>query len=92
MIDTPVPWIPEGDWHKYEAYIFGSLQRRFSGANAKVIPNVHILGIKSGRQRQIDVLVEVNVGGFDTPARGNVPASGGYGPSAPIHRNAESRA
>ena len=63
MIDTPVPWIPEGDWHKYEAYIFGSLQRRFSGPSARVLPNVHLPGIKSGRQRQIDILVEVNVGG-----------------------------
>lgn len=63
MTHTPIPWIPEGDWHKYEAYIFGSLQRRFSGPNARVVPNIHLLGIKSGRQRQIDILVEINVGG-----------------------------
>jgi Restriction endonuclease len=58
-----VPWIPEGDWHKYEAYIFGLLQRRFPNPIGRVSPNVHLLGIKSGRQRQTDVLVEVNVGG-----------------------------
>ncbi|MGA7795263.1 MAG: restriction endonuclease [Candidatus Acidiferrales bacterium] len=54
-------WIPEGDWRMYEAYIFGALQRRFP--EAWVTPNAHLPGIKSGTQRQIDVLVDVNAGG-----------------------------
>jgi hypothetical protein len=63
MIARPDLWIPGDDWHKYEAYIFGSLQRRFPGA--RVRPNIHLLGIKTGRRRQIDVLVERSEGGFD---------------------------
>ncbi len=63
MADRPDLWIPEGDWHKYEAYIFGLLQRRFLGA--RVSPNVRLPGMKTGRPRQIDVLVERNLGGLD---------------------------
>jgi hypothetical protein len=54
-------WIQEGDWQKYEGYIFGALQRRFPGA--RVVPNAHLPGLKSGRDRQIDVLVELDIGG-----------------------------
>jgi hypothetical protein len=54
-------WIQEGDWQKYEHYIFGALQRRFPGA--RVVPNAHLPGLKSGRDRQIDVLVELEIGG-----------------------------
>ncbi len=63
MADRADLWIPEGDWHKYEAYIFGLLQRRFPGA--RVSPNVRLPGMKTGRPRQIDVLVERSLGGFD---------------------------
>jgi hypothetical protein len=56
-------WIPGEDWNKYESYIFGSLQRRFP--TARVSPNVHLPGLKSGRKRQIDVLVERSDGGLD---------------------------
>src|ERR1700676_3313188 len=60
---NPGLWIPEGDWHQYEAYIFGSLQRRFP--EARVLPNAHLPGIKCGKMRQIDVLVERSLGEFD---------------------------
>jgi len=63
MVERPELWIGEGDWHQYEAYVFGSLQRRFPGA--RVSPNVSIKGVKTGRPRQVDILVERNLGGFD---------------------------
>jgi hypothetical protein len=63
MVDRSDLWIPEDDWHQYEAYIFGSLQRRFP--DAKVSPNVHLRGIKTGRSRQIDVLIERSLGVFE---------------------------
>jgi len=56
-------WIPEGDWHKYEHYVLGNLQRRFP--NARVVPNTHLPGLRSGRDRQIDVLVELKIGGCE---------------------------
>jgi hypothetical protein len=40
----------------------GSLERLLPGA--KIRHDVHIQGVKSGRQRQIDVLVERDLGGF----------------------------
>lgn len=63
MAETSNLWIPEGDWHKYEAYVFGCLEQRFPGA--KVLPNVHIRGVKSGQLRQVDILVERSLGGYD---------------------------
>lgn len=63
MTSRPDLWIPEGDWRKYEAYVFGCLQRRFAGAG--VIPNATIVGVKTGIPRQIDVLVQKSLGGFD---------------------------
>jgi len=56
-------WIQDGDWHKYEHYIFGTLQRRFP--TARVVPNAHLPGLKSRRDRQIDVLVELKIGGCE---------------------------
>lgn len=56
-------WIQDGDWQKYEHYIFGTLQRRFP--TARVVPNAHLPGLKSHRDRQIDVLVELNIGGCE---------------------------
>jgi hypothetical protein len=64
MGDRPDLWIPLGDWRKYEHYILGALQRRFP-TGASITPNVHLPGLKSGRQRQIDVLVELSIGGHD---------------------------
>jgi len=60
---NPGLWIPDGDWHQYEAYIFRSLQRRFP--EARVLPNARLTGVKSGKARQIDVLVERSLGEFD---------------------------
>jgi len=54
-------WIQDGDWQKYEHYIFGILQRRFP--TARVALNAHLPELKSHRDRQIDVLVEFNIGG-----------------------------
>jgi Restriction endonuclease len=51
-----------GDWKQYEAYVVGSLERLLPGA--KIRHDVHLQGLKSGRQRQIDVLVERDFGGF----------------------------
>ena len=56
-------WIQDGDWQKYEHYIFGTLQRRFP--TARVVPNAHLPGLKSQRERQIDVLVELEIGGCE---------------------------
>jgi hypothetical protein len=56
-------WIPDGDWHQYEAYIFGLLQRRFP--EARVLPNIHLPGLKSGKPRQIDILVERSLGEYN---------------------------
>lgn len=56
-------WIPEGDWRQYEAYIFGTLQRRFPGA--AVTPNAHLRGMRSGKERQIDILVERNLAEYE---------------------------
>src|SRR5215467_13632336 len=60
---TPDLWIPEGDWRQYEAYIFGALQRRFPGA--AITPNAHLRGLRSGKERQIDVLVQRNLGDLE---------------------------
>ncbi len=49
-------WIKPGDWKSYEAYVTGSLARRFP--SAKIRSDAKLLGLKSGAQRQIDVLVE----------------------------------
>lgn len=56
-------WMQDGDWHKYEQYIFGTLQRRFP--TARVIPNAHLPGLKSQNDRQIDVLVLLEIGGCE---------------------------
>jgi len=61
MPDQTDLWISAGDWRRYEHYIFGTLQRRFPGA--QVVPNAQITGLKSGRARQIDTLVELALGG-----------------------------
>jgi hypothetical protein len=49
-------WLRFGDWRSYEAYVAGTITRRFPGA--KVTADVHLFGSKSGVPRQIDVLVE----------------------------------
>lgn len=55
-----------GNWREYESYVFGALQRRFRQfPNARVAPNARLKGLKSGRDRQIDVLVELSIGGCD---------------------------
>ena len=59
----PDLWIAEDDWRMYESYGFGMLQSRFPGA--RVINNAHLPGLKSGTNRQIDILVEWKDGGFD---------------------------
>jgi len=59
----PDLWIAEDDWRSYESYVFGVLQSRFPGA--RVIHNAHLAGLKSGIDRQIDILVERKDGGFD---------------------------
>ena len=51
------------NWAQYEAYVAGSLQRLLPGS--KVSRNVKMLGLKTGRRRQVDVLVERNLGGLD---------------------------
>jgi hypothetical protein len=61
MTDDPF-WISRRDWKKYEAYIFGTLQRRFPGST--VTPNVRMTGL-TGRAREVDVLVEHRLGDFD---------------------------
>lgn len=61
MSDGADLWIAKGDWLEYEHYVFGTLQRRFP--NGRVVPNAKLPGLKSGRDRQIDMLVELNVGG-----------------------------
>jgi Restriction endonuclease len=47
-------------WSQYEAYVFGTLQRRMPAA--RIRRNVKLRGTKSGGRRQVDVLVEINVG------------------------------
>ena len=50
-------WPQPGDWKAYEAYVSGSLKRRFPHAEIKT--NQKMPGKKSGVIRQIDVLVSV---------------------------------
>jgi len=63
MSERPELWIEDGDWQQYEAYVLGALQRRFLGAEIR--RNVFLPGLKSGKPRQIDVLVKTTVGGLD---------------------------
>jgi hypothetical protein len=53
----------EGDWRTYESYACGALQRRFRGA--RITANAHVIGLKSGIERQIDILVDRQDGGFN---------------------------
>jgi hypothetical protein len=50
------------DWIQYEAYVFGSLQRLIPGAQVR--KDVKVPGMKTGALRQVDVLVERDLGGF----------------------------
>jgi hypothetical protein len=56
-------WVKDPEWAEYETYVFGSLQRLFPGATVR--QNVHLVGTKTGRQRQIDVLVERKLSDFN---------------------------
>ena len=56
-------WIQDGEWQQYEAYVLGALQRRFVGA--KITRNTHLPGLKTGKPRQIDILVEATIGGLN---------------------------
>lgn len=56
-------WVKDPQWAQYETYVFGSLQRLFPGATVR--QDVHLVGTKTGRPRQIDVLVERDLGGFE---------------------------
>jgi hypothetical protein len=56
-------WIKDPSWAEYEGYVCGALQRFLPGATVQ--QNVHLLGTKTGRQRQIDVLVEHRFGNFE---------------------------
>lgn len=47
-------WMPKGDWRGYESYILGSLAAQFPGIRLE--PDARLLGKKSGRMRQIDIL------------------------------------
>ncbi len=47
-------------WKAYETYVFGSLQRLCPGTSIR--RNVHVRGTKTGKLRQIDVLVERKIG------------------------------
>ncbi len=51
------------DWRQYEAYVFGTLERLLP--SAKITKDVRVKGLKTGRPRQIDVLVERDLGGFN---------------------------
>jgi hypothetical protein len=54
--------IPQGDGRLYEAYVVGTLQRLIPGSLIR--HNVKLPGLKSGRDRQIDILLERKVGDF----------------------------
>jgi hypothetical protein len=49
-------------WKQYEGYVVGSLERLLPGSTIR--HDVRMQGLKSGRQRQVDVLVERDLGGF----------------------------
>jgi len=51
-------WMPAGDWRGYEAYVLGSLARRFPAVRLEA--NVRLPGKKSGVARQIDVLAHAD--------------------------------
>jgi hypothetical protein len=51
------------DWRQYEAYVLGTLERLLG--DAKITQDVRLKGLKSGRARQIDILVERNLAGFN---------------------------
>jgi hypothetical protein len=50
------------DWKTYEAYVLGCLRSLIP--DAKVTHDAKIRGLRSGRLRQIDILVERNLGTF----------------------------
>jgi Restriction endonuclease len=58
----PDLWPSKFGWKKYEAYVLGSLQRLCPGADFR--RNAYIKGRKSGKLRQIDILMERELGGF----------------------------
>jgi hypothetical protein len=62
-MDRPDLWIRKDDWRNYERYVFGLLQSRFP--KSKLTHNAQLQGIKTGRSRQIDILIERNLGGFN---------------------------
>src|SRR5690348_15526400 len=49
-------WVRADDWKAYEAYVTGSLVRRFPGAPIR--SDVHLIGAKSNVSRQVDILVD----------------------------------
>ncbi len=61
-IDESRLLVPDGAGALYEAYVFGALQRLFSQATVR--HNVRLPGLKSGRPRQIDILLEHSLGEF----------------------------
>jgi hypothetical protein len=58
----PDVWPSELGWREYETYVFGCLQRLCPGA--KIRSNVHIRGTKTDEPRQVDILLEREIGGF----------------------------
>ena len=50
-------------WREYETYVFGTLERLLP--HAKVSKDVRVKGIKTGRMRQVDILVMHDFGGFN---------------------------
>jgi len=59
----PDAWPPEFEWNEYETYVFGIIQRLCLAATVR--RNVHIRGTKSSDLRQIDILVEREIGDFN---------------------------
>lgn len=57
-----VVWPSKFEWSQYEAYVFGSIRRRNPGATVR--RNLRMMGKKSGKLRQIDILVERQIGDF----------------------------
>lgn len=50
------------NWKQYEVYIFNRLRSEFP--NGKFARDVKRRGVRTGQDRQIDILVETSVAGF----------------------------
>jgi hypothetical protein len=55
-------WPSRFKWNDFEAYVFGFIRRH--APNATVRRNVRMRGVKSGKLRQIDILVERQIADF----------------------------